>query len=61
MLHNLATQKQSATLQCVACDKNFNLNRVFGHSELLSVQLNGPLTNYTSNYQSDQMQYKEMK
>ena len=32
MLHNPATQKQSATLQCADCDENLNLNRVFGHS-----------------------------
>ena len=38
MLHNPATQtqKQSATLQCVNCDENLDLNRVFGHSKWLS-------------------------
>ena len=33
MLHNPATQKQAATLQCVDWDENFNFNRVFGHSK----------------------------
>ena len=32
MLHNPATQKQSATLECMDCDENLNLNRAFGHS-----------------------------
>ena len=33
LFYNTATQKQSATLQCVDCDENLNLNRVFGHSK----------------------------
>ena len=33
MLHNPATQKQSATLQCMDCDEKLNLNKVFGHSK----------------------------
>ena len=33
MLHNPAKQKQSTTLQCVDCDENLTLNRVFSHSK----------------------------
>ena len=32
ILHNPATQKQSATLQCADCDENLNLSRVFATS-----------------------------
>ena len=55
MSYNRATQKQSATMQCVDCDKNLNLNRV----------LNGPLTNYKLNYlnssRSDAVETNERK
>ena len=42
--------KQPVTLQGVDCDTNLNLNRVLGHSKQLSLQLNGRLRNYESNY-----------
>ena len=65
MLRNPATQKQSVTLQCVDWDENLNLNRVFGHSKWLSLQLNGPLRNYKLNYKnssrSDAVERNEMK
>ena len=48
MLHNPANTKQSATLQCVDCDENLSLNRVFGQSkwsfEELQIKLPQQLT-----------------
>ena len=65
MLHNPATQKQSATLQWADCDENLNLKRVFGHPKWLSFQLNGPLRNYKLNHpnssRSDAVERNEMK
>ena len=45
MLCNLALHTQSTTFQRVGCKEKLNLNRIFYHSNRLSLQLNRPLRN----------------